>query len=92
MACKGIISPEKLPPTERVAYFHGLRSHYQIMLWSLNKDEGLFEFVATDWGWKMQDGKLVPIMTDQEIAPESLLKVIRCKCKVSVFATYTLYL
>ena len=35
MACKGMISPEKLPPTKRAAYFHGLRAHYQILLWSL---------------------------------------------------------
>ena len=32
LACKGIISPEKLPPSERAAYFHGLRCHYQIFL------------------------------------------------------------
>jgi len=26
MASKGLISPEKLPPSERAAYFHGLRA------------------------------------------------------------------
>ena len=64
-----MISPEKLPPTERAAYFHGLRSHYQIILWSLIDD---FEINATEWGWKIQDGVITPIMTDKDIAPETL--------------------
>ena len=58
------------------------------MLWSLI--DGMDEIVATDWGWKMQDGKLVPVMTDQDIAPDSLTNVIRCKCKVSKLYFYHL--
>jgi len=27
------LDPQKLPPTERAAYFHGLRAHLQIILW-----------------------------------------------------------
>lgn len=79
MVYQGLILPEKLPPTERAAYFHGLRAHYQIIKWSLIDD---FEIAAVDWGWKERDGMLVPIMTDKEIAPETLTKVIRCNCKV----------
>ena len=79
MACKGTISPEKLPPTERAAYYHGLRTHYQIMLWSLIDN---FKLEATDWGWKFDDEVITPVMTDKDIAPESLTKVIRCNCKV----------
>lgn len=74
-----MISPEKLPPTERAAYFHGLRAHYQVMLWSLIDD---FELDAIDWGWKLHDGVITPVMTDKDIAPEALTKVIRCNCKV----------
>jgi len=46
MAGKGMISPEKRPPTERAAYFHDLRPHYQIMLWSLMVG---FELDAIEW-------------------------------------------
>ena len=28
LVCKGTISSEKLPPSERSAYYHGLRTHY----------------------------------------------------------------
>lgn len=68
--CKGIISPEKLPPSDRATYLHGVRSHYQIILWSLIDEDGMVKIVATDWGWKMHDGTLVPAKTDQDIAPD----------------------
>ena len=37
------------------------------------------------WGWKLDSSKLQPIMTDLDLepAPESLLKIIQCKCKLS---------
>ena len=57
------------------------------MLWSLIADDGTLEIEAKDWGWKMQGGTLVPIMTDQEIAPDSLTKVVRSNCKVSAFVS-----
>ena len=74
-----MISPEKLPPTARAAYFHGLRAHYQIISWSLIDD---FNLIATDWGWKLHNEVITPIMTDNDIAPESLTMVIKCNCKV----------
>jgi len=74
MAAKGTISPEKLPPTKRAAFFHGLRSYYQIMSWSLIDD---LELNPTDWGWKKIDGVLTPIMTDKDMT-----KIIKCNCKV----------
>ena len=76
-----VLFHQKNLPSERGAYFHGLRCHYQILLWSLIDDEGM-KLEATDWGWKTKDGLITPIMTDKEVAPESLIKVIRCKCKV----------
>ena len=82
MACKGLIEPEKLPPTERAAYFHGLRTHYKVMRWSLLEDD--FDFNVCQWSWRnKKNDYLVPIMTDKPIAPESLTKVIRCKCKTT---------
>jgi hypothetical protein len=80
LACKGIIAPEKLVPSERAIYYHGLRSHYQIILWSMLEDD--FNVKATDWGWKIQNDVVIPVMTDKKMAPEILTKVIRCKCKV----------
>ena len=82
MCCKDKIEPEKIAPTERAAIFHGLRVHFQIINWKLLRDtKEEFQIKAEDWGWKVRDSRMYPIKTDQAIAPESLLKVIRCNCK-----------
>ena len=41
-----------------------------------------FQTAPSEWGWRLDGDALVPVMTDEEIAPQSLMKVIRCKCKV----------
>ena len=33
-----------------------------------------------DWGWWLKGASLVPVMTNDEPAPEELLKIIRCNC------------
>ena len=60
------------------------------MLWTLISEDGMVEIVATDCSWKMPDGRLVPVMTDQDIAPNLLTNVIRSKCKVSKVYFYHL--
>ncbi len=74
------IEPQKLPPTERAAFFHSLRVHLQVVIW---ENLGNSELDPTQWGWKLHMSKLIPIMTDIEPAPEDLLKFIRCNCKMS---------
>ena len=74
------IDPQKLPPTARAAYYHSLRVHLQVILWKELITDSLDPLI---WGWKLDNSKLQPIMTDLEPAPESLLKFVRCKCKLS---------
>ena len=38
---------------------------------------GSFKLSEEEWGLKRENNFLLPIMTDMEIAPESLLKVVR---------------
>ena len=33
-------------------------------------------------GWKAVEGKLVPMHCDMDVAPEALMKVVRCNCKM----------
>lgn len=77
---KSGLTPEKLPPTERSARFHSLRVHLQIVIWQ-TLDTAMLE--PKDWGWKENRTTLSPILTDDIVAPEKLLKYIRCKCKLS---------
>ncbi len=74
------IEPQRLPQTERAAYFHCLRVHNQVRVWK-TFDRCLES--PEEWGWKIVDHVLTPVMTDKESAPENLLVIIRCKCKLS---------
>ena len=76
------LDPQKLPPTERAAFYHSLRVYLQIMLWKrlLNEHDDLD---PQQWGWRLDRDVLRPIMTNLDAAPDSLLKFVRCKCKLS---------
>lgn len=54
--------PSKLPPTERAAWFHSLRVYLQVTQWKTLMET---QMNALEWGWKLEDGKMVPVMTDQ---------------------------
>ena len=71
MLANGLIEPEKLPPSERSAYHHGLRVHIQIMQWLL-LDEDDETFIPTEWGLVRTDDHLCPILTDKVIAPPEI--------------------
>lgn len=75
-SAKSFVTPERLPPTASSTRYHSLRVYYQVMVWM--GSEG--DLNATDWGWRLEDDKLVPVMSDKDAAPENLLKMIRCNC------------
>ena len=79
-SCGKTLEPERLPPTERAAFFHSLRVHHQVISWKELSNE---ELDPLQWGWKLNEKMLMPIMTDLDPAPDNMLKFIRCKCKVS---------
>ena len=67
-ASKVNIDLSVLPPSPRVAFFHGLRVSHQLQVWLelMNTDLN-----PLDWGWEMKDGLFSPIMTDNEPGPQS---------------------
>ena len=77
---KRAVDPQKPPPTERAAYFHSLRVHLKVMYWVKLANNYLD---PTQWGWKLANSMLTPVLTDLDAAPESLLKFVRCNCKLS---------
>ena len=78
MAAKAEINPDRLPPTERTAYYHTLRVHLQIMVWETLNNSVLDPL---EWGWSLSRGTLEPVFTNYDFAPDSLLNFARCKCK-----------
>ena len=80
------LQPENLPPTSSAASFHSLRVYLQVQEWKQN------QLRPQDWGWRLSDGRLLPILTDRPPAHQSLLEMIcrncrtdcntqRCSCK-----------
>jgi len=70
--------PVRLPPSSSAARMHCMRTHLQSVIWQ-TLDEAHIK--PTDWGWELQSSRLVPVQLDQDIAPDDILKVVRCKCK-----------
>jgi len=72
------ILPKQLLPTERASYLHCLRAHLQVMEWQQLR----IQTSPCDLGWETVSEKLVPIATDKDPAPKTLLNVVRCCSKV----------
>lgn len=66
-----------LPPTYAAAIYHIYRVYHQVQQWIGNNLE------PKHWGWKLENGILVPTKTHLPPAPEELLNIIRCNCKSS---------
>ena len=71
------IEPQALPPTSAAMKYHSYRVYYQICVWS----EWDSNMSPEDWGWRIDEEGFVPVATDLPVAPENLLKVVRCSCK-----------
>ena len=69
------VNVQILPPTNSAAKYHFYRVYYQVQLWLGNNN-----LKATDWGWNLINGKLVPKRMDTDPAPQSLMKIMKCGC------------
>lgn len=64
-----------LPPTSAAAREHSFRVYLQVQRWL-----GM-QYEATDFGWKLHNGNLVPVTTSEPAVPEDILNLISCNCK-----------
>ena len=71
------VEPQQLPVTSAAAKFHSYRVYYQVQQWTGNS----LTMDTEEWGWKLRDGMLYPVMTDQPVAPVQLLTIVKCGCK-----------
>ena len=71
------VQPECLPPTSAAAVYHCLRVYHQVQQW-IRRGVAL---LPQDWGWKLVDGRLLPLRTNLPAAHSSLLEIVRCNCK-----------
>lgn len=73
-----------LPPTSSNVLLHTLRAHLQVMLWkSADKlDPPPQAEDITEYGWIYKEGVPVPLVSKKPIAPETLLDITQCHCKL----------
>jgi len=67
---------ESLPPTSNSAKYHSFRVYHTVQQW-LGCMHNAFQ-----WGWQRINGRIKPIPMDIPVAPENILKIISCGCKV----------
>ena len=67
-----------LPPTSDAAKYHCFRAYLEVQ-----KCLGNEAISATEWGWSRdsQSGLLMPVIKDQSVAPDKVLRMISCGCK-----------
>lgn len=73
------LPPESLPPTCDATKYHSYRVYHQVQTWQGNPLD------PTKWGWFLHTTgqnveKLKPIKMQQDAAPASLLKLVKCNC------------
>ena len=81
-ASKSALEPKRLPPTAAAAQFHSLRTYFQVQVWLTLTDEKSVSICPTDWGWEVKESLMFPLYTDAAAAPEDLLHVVKCNCKM----------
>ena len=71
----------KLPPTSAALKYRIFRSHFMaLVLKRCNVSVQNLPHPA-GFGWELENGSLVPIMTDDLPAPTGLIELVMCSCK-----------
>ena len=74
----GETNPERLPPTERAAFYYTLHVHLQMILWG-TLDANFKD--PLDWAWAFSHGTFKPVLMSLKIAPDARLDPVRCQLK-----------
>jgi uncharacterized protein YdcH (DUF465 family) len=69
-----------LPPTSDATKYHIMRSHYQSLVWHKTMEPKPDIPSAKDYGWKVVNDVLVPVLVTLPPVPESCINLVRCSC------------
>ena len=70
----------KLPPTRAALNKSILRTYHQAIVWNNYIEPNPNIPSPSNYGWKMESDQWVPIMTSEDPASLSVLKVTQCNC------------
>lgn len=74
---------ERLPPSQDALHQAILRAHYQAMMWCNDITPNPDIPPPNAYGWTLEVGTWVPIMTTQPPAPKAVLTLVKCNCSKS---------
>ena len=80
MFCMKQANSYKLPPTRAALNQSILRAYHQAIVWHNDIEPNYNIPSPRNYGWKMESDQWVPIMTSEDPAPLSVLKVTQCNC------------
>ena len=67
---EALVTSEHLPPISTATSLYSQRVYSQIIVWMRMANE----MNPTDWGWKQENGQLIPIMTEKNAAHDKLFE------------------
>ena len=80
MVASSKVDPQQLPPTEHAAHYHSFSVHLRVVKWTVPSNDMR---QAKEWGWKMGNNSLCPVMTDLDAEPAKVQQFIPCTCQSS---------
>ena len=70
----------KLPPSPGAFTQHVKRACCPLIVWTSANQVETREFDPLNFGWELCNGALMPVTTEDEIAPEELITLVSCNC------------
>ena len=74
--------PELLPPTENALKYDVMRAHYPTIVWKQACLKTMILPNAEDFGWKLENNHLTPILMSLLPIPKCCQEIISCRCSV----------
>ena len=76
---------EKIPPAYRTFHQHVKRAHLQSLIFN-QADNAITEIKNPEhFGWKFDGTRYVAIVTDNPVAPDTVIIFASCNCKSNAF-------
>ena len=69
-----------LPPTLSDAKLHIQRTYFQVQEW-MQLEQDRIDLNPLNWEWEDSGGILLPVLSNEAVAPDYLHKCVRCECK-----------
>ena len=83
MFLKSNAEGDKIPPSQGAFQKHVERAYFQLHIWNSANLSSIDDHDPLEYGWESDGEGYLPLITDDPVAPQALLKMTSCKsCKL----------